>query len=90
VTLADLGGSEINHSPNQAVDGKSSDAVAGADGATVVPAAATAPASPPATDGQDQDADVASVVSTPLVDPFAHITVTRGTQSSQYKVRPER
>src|SRR5262245_30845274 len=70
VTIADLGGAEINRSPNAALSDKNGTAKPGVDGVAVTPAAAvpSAPlaAAPPsvATDGAEE-----TVVATPLKDP---------------------
>jgi pilus assembly protein CpaB len=101
VTVADLGGSEINRSPNALVAGRNGaakngieknkvpDGMAknGIDGVALTPAAAVASA---AGKDEEDETETAEVVTTPLVDPWAYVTVLRGTESSQYKVRPGR
>jgi Flp pilus assembly protein CpaB len=102
VTVADLGGSEINRSPNDLVasgrngaakngveKNKVPDGIAknGVDGVAVIPASVVASA---AEQDEEDETETAEVVTTPLVDPWAYVTVIRGAQSSQYKVRPGR
>lgn len=99
VTIADLGGSEINRSPNAVAtvkDGAEKNKVVpdgagkknGVDGVAVTPAAALASAA--FKDGEEDETETATVLTTPLVDPRARVTVLRGTQSKEYKVRPGR
>ena len=102
VTVADLGGSEINQSPNDLVasgrngaakndveKNKVPDGMAknGVDGVALIPASVVASA---AGKDEEDETETAEVVTTPLVDPWAYVTVIRGAQSSQYKVRPGR
>lgn len=97
VTIADLGGAEINRSPNAVVgekDGVEKDKVvadgagkSGVDGVALTPAAAI-----PSAAGNDQadETEAPSVVATPLIDPSTIVIVLRGTKSTPYKMRPGR